>query len=182
MIIPYGIYDTQRNEGFINLGNSHDTTEFACDSIKEWWMQLGQFYYSFAKSILLLCDGGGSNSSNYYIFKEDLQHLANEIGLEIRVAHYPPHTSKYNPIEHRLFPHVTRACQGAIFTSIELVKSLIEKTSTKTGLTVNVNLTGKFYAKGRKVVDGFKKNLPIVFDEYLPKWNYRAIPQNNQNA
>ena len=118
-----------------------------------------------------MCDGGGSNSSRYYIFKEDLQNLANEIGLEIRIAHYPPYTSKYNPIEHRLFPHVTRACQGAVFSSIELVKSLIERTSTKTGLTVSVNLTDKVYAKGRKVVDGFKENLPIVFDEYLPKWN-----------
>jgi len=138
---------------------------------------LGQFTYAYAKSILLLCDGGGSNSSNYYIFKEDLQKLANEIGLEIRVAHYPPYTSKYNPIEHRLFPHITRACHGAIFTSIELVKSLIEKTATKTGLSVIVNLMDKVYAKGRKVADGFKENLSIVFDEYLPKWNYRAIPQ-----
>ena len=176
VIIPYGIYDVQRNEGFINLGNSRDTTEFACDSIKQWWQQLGQFTYAYAKSILLLCDGGGSNSSNYYIFKEDLQNLANEIGLEIRVAHYPPYTSKYNPIEHRLFPHITRACHGAIFTSIELVKSLIEKTATKTGLSVIVNLMDKVYAKGRKVADGFKENLPIVFDEYLPKWNYKAIP------
>ena len=88
--------------------------------------------------------------------------MANEIGLEIRVAHYPPYTSKYNPIEHRLFPHITRACHGAIFTSIELVKSLIEKTSTKTGLSVIVNLMDKVYAKGRKVADGFKENLPIV--------------------
>ncbi len=106
---------------------------------------------------MLLCDGGGSNSSNYYIFKEDLQKLATEIGIEIRVAHYPPYTSKFNPIEHRLFPHVTRACQGAIFTSIELVKSLIEKTSTKTGLSVVVNLMDKVYAKGREVADGFKE-------------------------
>lgn len=168
----------QRNEGFINLGNSRDTTEFACDSLRHWWKQIGKLYYAFATSILLLCDGGGSNSSNYYIFKEDLQKLANEIGIEIRIAHYPPYTSKYNPIEHRLFPHVTRACQGVIFTSIELVKSLIEKTSTKTGLRVIVNLMDKVYDKGRKVMDGFKENLPIVFDEYLPKWNYRAIPQN----
>ena len=128
---------------------------------------------------MLLCDGGGSNSSNYYIFKEDLQKLATEIGIEIRVAHYPPYTSKFNPIEHRLFPHVTKACQGATFTSIELVKSLIEKTSTKTGLSVVVNLMDKVYAKGRQVADGFKENLPIIFDEYFPKWNYRAIPRNN---
>ena len=105
--------------------------------------------------------------------------MATEIGIEIRVAHYPPYTSKFNPIEHRLFPHVTRACQGAIFTSIELVKSLIEKTSTKTGLSVVVNLMDKVYAKGRQVADGFLETLPIIFDEYLPKWNYRAIPQNN---
>ena len=105
--------------------------------------------------------------------------MATEIGIEIRVAHYPPYTSKFNPIEHRLFPHVTRACQGAVFTSIELVKSLIEKTSTKTGLSVVVNLTDKVYDKGRQVADGFKETLPIIFDEYLPKWNYRAIPQNN---
>jgi len=178
VIIPHGIYDIQRNEGFINLGNSRDTTEFACDSLRQWWEQVGKLYYAFATSILLLCDGGGSNSSNYYIFKEDLQKLANEIGIEIRIAHYPPYTSKYNPIEHRLFPHVTRACEGVIFTSIELVKSLIEKTSTKTGLKVIVNLIDKVYDKGRKVIDGFKENLPIIFDEYLPKWNYRAIPQN----
>ena len=178
VIIPHGIYDIQRNEGFINLGNSRDTTEFACDSIRQWWQQVGKLYYAFATSILFLCDGGGSNSSNYYIFKEDLQKLANEIGIEIRIAHYPPYTSKYNPIEHRLFPHVTRACEGVIFTSIELVKSLIEKTSTKTGLRVIVNLIDKVYDKGRQVMDGFKENLPIIFDEYLPKWNYRAIPQN----
>ena len=108
--------------------------------------------------------------------------MATEIGIEIRVAHYPPYTSKFSPIEHRLFPRVTRACQGAIFTSIELVKSLIEKTSTKTGLSVVVNLMDKVYAKGREVADGFKENLPIIFDEYLPKWSYRAIPQNNCNA
>jgi hypothetical protein len=119
-------------------------------------------YYAFATSILFLCDGGCRNSSNYYIFKEDLQKLANEIGIEIRIAHYPPYTSKYNPIEHRLFPHVTRACEGVIFTSIELVKSLIERTSTKTGLTVSVNLMDKVYAKGQIVVNGFKENPPII--------------------
>ena len=116
------------------------------------------------------------------IFKEDLQKLANEIGIEIRVAHYLPYTYSYKPIEHRLFPHVTRACQVAIFTSIELVKSLIEKTSTKTGLKVVVNLIDKVYAKGREVADGFKENLSIIFDEYLPKWDYRVIPHTGLNA
>jgi len=117
-------------------------------------------YYAFATSILFLCDGRGSNSSNYYIFKEDLQKLANEIGIEIRIAHYPPYTSKYNPIEHRLFPHVTRACEGVIFTSIELVKSLIEKTSTKTGLRVNTARLRKMGSKTkRKVFAGYVREL-----------------------
>ncbi|MBD1825994.1 ISAzo13 family transposase, partial [Microcoleus vaginatus GB1-A2] len=122
-------------------------------------------------------DGGGSNNANHYIFKEDLQKLVNEIGIEIRIAHYPPYTSKYNPIEHRLFPHITRACQGVIFTSLELVKALVEKTRTKTGLSVSVNILNKVYKTGRKVADNFKNTMQIVFDEYLPKWNYRAVPQ-----
>ncbi|SKB14759.1 transposase (fragment) [Planktothrix sp. PCC 11201] len=101
----------------------------------------------------------------------------NEIGIEIRIAHYPPYTSKYNPIEHRLFPHLTRACQGVIFTSLALVKTLMEKTRTNTGLSVVVNVVDQVYETGRKVTDNFKKTLKIVFDEYLPKWNYRAVPQ-----
>lgn len=103
--------------------------------------------------------------------------LVDEIGIEIRIAHYPPYTSKYNPIEHRLFPHITRACQGVIFTSLNLVKSLMEKTHTNQGLSVVVNVVDQIYEIGRKVSDDFNKNLKIVFDEYLPKWNYRAVPQ-----
>jgi len=106
-----------------------------------------------------------------------LQKLVNEIGIEIRIAHYPPYTSKYNPIEHRLFPHITRSCQGVIFTSLELVNALVEKTQTKTGLSVAVNILNKVYKLGRKVSDNFKNTMQIVFDEYLPKWNYRAVPQ-----
>ena len=117
-----------------------------------------------------------SNSSRHYIFKQDLQLLVDELGIEIRIAHYPPYTSKYNPIEHRLFPHVTRACQGVIFTSIELVKELIEKTRTSTGLKVTVQIIDKVYALRRKVADDFKKTMKIVFDDYLPQWNYTAIP------
>jgi hypothetical protein len=93
--------------------------------------------------VIALCDGGGSNSSRYYIFKQDLQKLADEIGVEIRIAHYPPYCSKYNPIEHRLFPHVTRACQGVIFTSVELVKELMEKTHTEAGLKAFVHIIDK---------------------------------------
>ncbi len=182
IIIPHCCYDWQLNIGYIQLGTSHDTGEFACDSFRHWWDNHGKDNYPDATSILVLCDGGGSNSSRHYIFKQDLQALADEIGIEIRIAHYPPYCSKYNPIEHRFFPHVTRACQGVIFTSIELVKKLMEKTSTKTGLKAFVHIIDKVYETGRKVADGFKENMDIVFDDYLPRWNYRAIPRFQANA
>ena len=176
VVIPHGLYDLKQNVGYINLGTSKETSEFACDCLRNWWYHQGQYDYPQATSILLLCDGGGSNSSRHYIFKQDLQQLVDEIGIDIRIAHYPPYTSKYNPVEHRLFPHITRACQGVIFTSIELVKALIEKTRTSTGLSVIVKIIDKVYETGRKVVDGFKETMRIVFDDFLPQWNYTAIP------
>jgi len=175
-VVPHGIYDLQHNRGYLNLGISKDTSEFACESIKLWWVNYGKFIYPQADSILIKCDGGGSNNSNHHIFKSDLQKLVDELGIEIRIAHYPPYTSKYNPIEHRLFPHVTRACQGVIFTSLELVKKLMAKTHTKTWLSVVVNVSDKIYETGRKVAKGFKETMKIIFDDYLPKWNYRAVP------
>lgn len=178
VIIPHGLYDVCANTGYINLGTSKDTSEFACDSFRNWWYNQGQYDYPQATSILLLCDGGGSNNARHYIFKADLQDLVDEIGVEIRVAHYPPYTSKYNLIEHRLFPHVTRACQGVLFKSMDLVKTLMERTQTQTGLRVTVQVIDKIYQTGRTVADEFKQNMPILFDEYLPKWNYRAIPND----
>ncbi|MEG4422360.1 ISAzo13 family transposase [Microcoleus sp. LAD1_D5] len=175
-IVPHGIYDVQNNRGYLTLGISKDTSEFACEAIKSWWTNYGISLYPQAHSILIKCDGGGSKNSNHYIFKSDLQELVNELNIEIRIAHYPPYTSKYNPIGPRLFPHVTRACQGVIFTSIELVKELMEKNHTKTGLSVVVNVLDKVYKTGRKVAEGFKETMKIIFDEYLPKWNYRAVP------
>jgi Rhodopirellula transposase DDE domain len=179
VVIPHGIYDVRRNDGHVNLGTSHDTGEFACDSIERWWESRGRRLYPRATSILLLCDGGGSNSASQYLFKEDLQRLVDRLGIEIRVAHYPPYTSKYNPVEHRLFPHLTRACQGVIFESVELVKELMEKAKTSTGLRVTVEILDKVYQTGRKYEVGFKENMKIVFDEILPKWNYRAIPSGS---
>jgi len=176
IIIPHGIYDLQRNIGYLHLGISKDTSEFACDCIRSWWYQYGQAAYPTATAILGLCDGGGSNHTHHYIFKEDLQKLADELGIEIRIAHYPPYCSKYNPIEHRLFPHVTRACQGVIFSSIALVKALMEKTKTSKGLSVVVEIIEKVYQTGRKVAKDFKANMRIVFDTVLPRWNYRALP------
>ena len=176
VVIPHSIYDVTRNTGYINIGTSKDTSEFACDSILNWWQNQGRFDYPNATSILILCDGGGSNHSRHYLFKQDLQELTNKIGLEIRIAHYPPYTSKYNPIEHRLFPHVTRACQGVIFKSVAMVKELIQKTTTTTGLKVTVNIIDKIYQTGRRVNENFKENMKIVFDDFLPSWNYRALP------
>ena len=128
---------------------------------------------------MLLCDCGGSNNARYYLFKEELQKLSDELNLDIRIAHYPPYTSKYNPIEHRLFPHITKACQGVIFKSVELVNNLIAKTKTTTGLKVVTNILNKTFETGRKVSDGFKENMRIQFDEYLPQWNYTAVPASS---
>jgi hypothetical protein len=174
--IPHGILDLKRLRGYINLGTSYDTSEFACDSLFQWWQAEGRAAYPRATALLLLCDGGGSNSAAHYLFKQDLQKLADRMGLEIRVAHYPPYTSKYNPIEHRLFPHLTRACQGVILRSLEHVQYYMSQAATKTGLKVVVNILDKVYTKGRKVVEDFKKTMSIVFDNRLPKLNYRAIP------
>ena len=176
VVIPYGLYDLKRNFGYLSVGTSHDTTEFACDSIAWWWETYGRSLYPDAHSICLLCDGGGSNSADKYLFKEDLQKLADRLGREIRMAHYPPYCSKYNPIEHRLFPHLTRACSGVIFHTLETVQHYMEKAATTTGLTVKVTILDKVYETGRKYAAGFKKTMQIVFDEVLPKWNYRAIP------
>ncbi len=176
IVIPHSIYDLKHNSGYINLGTSHDTSQFACDSLRNWWYNQGRRRYPEATALLILCDGGGSNSSRHYIFKEDLLNLADELGLDIRIAHFPPYCSKYNPIEHRLFPHVTRACQGVIFQNIELVKDLISLTSTTTGLTVTVEIIDKVYQLKRKVADGFKETMRIVFDKVLPQWNYTASP------
>jgi Rhodopirellula transposase DDE domain len=176
VVIPYGIYDVRRNFGYVNLGTSHDTTEFACDSLWWWWSNFGQQLYPGAKSVCLLCDGGGSNSASKYLFKEDLQKLVDRMGIPIRVTHYPPYCSKFNPIERRLFPHLTRAVQGVIFDSVGTVQRLLEKARTTTGLGVIVSVLDKIYQTGRKYAQGFKENMKILFDDLLPKWNYRVVP------
>ena len=177
VLIPHGVYDLTRNQGHLRLNTSHDTTELTCDSIEAWWLDYGHKQYPNAKKLLILCDGGGGNSASKFIFKSDLQALSNRIGLEIRIGHYPPYCSKYNPIEHRLFAHVSRACKGVIFRSVAVAKHYMEKTQTTKGLKVVVDLLDKIYQTGRKYPKRFKKTMKIVFDEYLPKWNYTAVPQ-----
>jgi hypothetical protein len=174
---PHGIYDMKRNVGHINLGTSHDTSRFACDSIAHWWEKYGRPAYPQATSILLLCDGGGSNSSHRYVFKYYLEQLADRLQMEIRVAHYPPGCSKYDPIEHRFFPHVTRACQGVVFTSLKLIQQKMSETHTETGLRATVEILAGDYPTGEKAPAGYKKTMGIVFDKELPAWNYRAVPK-----
>jgi hypothetical protein len=176
LIIPHGLFDFKRNLGHITLGFSHDTSQFACDSLHLWWQRYGQSAYPKAKSILLLCDGGGSNNARHYIFKEDLLRLVNKIEVPIRVAHYPPYCSKYNPIEHRLFPHITRALSGVILKTVELVKDLIRRAHTRTGLKVTVALLKKLYETKREATDRFMEAFPIHFDDFLPDWNYVVRP------
>jgi hypothetical protein len=177
VVIPHGIYDLARNCGHINLGLSHDTSQFACDSLRWYWEHIGQRFYPGSTSLLLTCDCGGSNSANQYLFKHDLQALADDLGIEIRVAHYPSYCSKYNPIERRFFPHVGRACQGLLFDTLETVVRLMRNATTTTGLKTTVNVIRRVYETGRQVAEDFKTAMPILFDDLLPKWNYRAVPR-----
>jgi hypothetical protein len=181
VVLPHGIYDLKQNRGYIHLGTSHDTSEFACDCLKDWWVRFGRVAYPEAKSLLLLCDGGGSNPADNdngqaHLFRTDLQQLVNVLGLEIRMAHYPPYASKYNPIEHRLFPHLTRVCRGMILHSVDLVAELMRKAKTRTGLSVVVDLLDKVYETGRKVGQATKDAVNLVRDTVLPRWNYRILP------
>lgn len=181
VVLPHGIYDLKQNRGYIHLGTSHETSEFACESLKDWWERFGHAAYPQAKSILLLCDGGGSNPADNdngqaHLFRTDLQRLVNALGLEIRVAHYPPYASKYNPIEHRLFPHLSRVCRGVIFHTIDVVAELMSKASTRTGLSVVVDILDKVYLTGRKVSQATKDAVNLVRDIVLPRWNYRILP------
>jgi hypothetical protein len=181
LVLPHGIYDLKLNRGYIHLGMSHDTGEFACDCLKDWWERFGRTAYPRARSLMLLCDGGGSNPADTergqaHPFRTDLQGLANDLGMEIRMAHDPPYASKYNPIEHRLFPHLTRVCKGVIFHSVGLVAELMRKAKTRTGLSVVVDILDKVYEIGRKVGQAAKDAVKLVRDTVLPRWNYRILP------
>jgi len=179
VIIPHGIFDPVRNRGHINIGLSRDTTEFACDSLQWYWNRIGKQCYPDADSMLLLCDGGGSNSASKYIFKHDLQAVANRIGMSIQVAHYPSYCSKYNPIERRLFPHLSRACTGMLFDTLKTVVDLMRRASTSTGLRTTVNVIRRVYETGRNASDEMKDTIrsTINFADVLPKWNYTIKPQ-----
>ena len=170
-IAPHGIYDIKQNKAHINIGVSFETAEFVCDSLKNWWLTIGKNYYPKATEILMFCDSGGANSYRHHIFKSEVQNLVNEINIPIKIVHYPPYTSKWNPIEHRVFSHVTRALAGVPLNTIDEAKSRIESAKTKTGLTVTAGIIHKTYETGKKVAKDFMSNLKIKFGESVPKLN-----------
>ena len=157
----------------MSIGNSHETAEFITDNLLWWWENYGIHQYPNAKNILVLCDAGGANSYRHYAFKKQILLLAKQIGLDIIVCHYPPYASKWNPIEHRLFAHVHRAIQGAVFTDYELVAKLINKTKTKTGLKVVARLNQKRYNTGIKTPKSEIDYNRIQFHPQLPVLSYR---------
>jgi Rhodopirellula transposase DDE domain len=185
--IPRRLYDLSDNVGYIQIGTSHDTSEFACDSIRYWWNSYGKSRYRLADSILLLCDGGGSKGSRYYIFKQDLTYKPWSTSWALKFAlltirPIPPSTiRRATPRRRRMsiayFHHVSRVCQGVIFESVEMVQDLIATATTRTGLRVLTTILDKTYQTGRKVAKDFKTNMKIVFDEFLPQWNYTANPK-----
>lgn len=173
-LVPYGVYDTLRNEGFLYLARGADTSELACDAIWRWWQRMGRRHYGWAPRLLLLCDCGGSNGRRQHRFKEELCFLAGDMRCDIQVAHYPPGCSKYNPIEHRLFCHVSRALQAVVLKTIRVAKEFIGRTQTATGLRVVVEIARRMYQKGLKATRNFLDNNPIRFDDFLPELNYTA--------
>jgi Rhodopirellula transposase DDE domain len=149
-VIPHGIYDIGRNEAYLSIGKSHETAEFIADNLLWWWEAFGIHHYPDAQAILVLCDAGGANSYRHYAFKKQLAVLAAKTGIDFIVCHYPPYASKHNPIEHRVFPHLHRAMEGVILSDYNLVKELMQKTMTTTGLQVTVRINDKFYPTGIK--------------------------------
>jgi hypothetical protein len=176
-IIPHGLYDVKRNVGHITLGTSHDTSEFACASFRRWWQRHGRYAWPRADSILLLCDGGGSNNCRHHLFKQDLQKLVNAIGVEIRVAHYPPHCSKYNPIERRLSRTSRGPAPGLIFRTLDIVTAGLRRVATSTGLKVTHAVHDRIYPLKRVADAAFLAASCLQYDELLPEWNYVIAPQ-----
>ena len=175
-VIPHGIYDMQANKGYITIGNSSETADFVVDNLLWWWLNHGIHQYPDAKNILLFCDAGGANSYRHHLFKHRLLNFAKETGLTVIVSHYPPYCSKWNPIEHRLFSHVHKAMDGAVFSDYEMIKQLIEQTSTQTGLSVIVRLNMKEYKTGIKIdKEEIDKNR-ILYHCKIPELNYRIFP------
>ena len=175
--VPYGVYDLDRNEAWVSVGVSSDTAEFAVAAIRCWWKRMGRHRYRQAKRLLITADSGGSNSSRCRLWKVELQKLSNATGLEIEVCHFPPGTSKWNKIEHRLFCHVTRNWRGQPLESYEIVVNLIGSTTTTSGLKVYAELDPRKYEKGRKVTDDELAEVEIKPSQFHGEWNYVIRPK-----
>ncbi|MDA0812189.1 MAG: ISAzo13 family transposase [Verrucomicrobia bacterium] len=176
---PYGIYDQAKNLGFVNVGLSADTSEFAVESIRRWWLSMGKETYSEASRLYIVADGGGSNCSRVRLWKTELQRFADESGLVIAVSHFPPGTSKWNKIEHRMFSHISQNWRGRPLTSIETIVSLIGSTKTKPGLTIKAVVDANHYAKGIKITDAQMNALDLRRNTFHGEWNYEVHPTNN---
>jgi hypothetical protein len=175
--VPYGVYDIHRNEAGVSVGISHDTAEFAVAAIRRWWDKLGRQRYSQARRLLITADSGGSNSARNRLWKLELQKFANDTGMIIEVCHYPPGTSKWNKIEHRVFCHITRNWQGVPLETREIVVESIGHTTTTTGLEVHAWLDESTYQKGRKVSDQELAECRIKHNSFHGEWNYEIHPK-----
>jgi hypothetical protein len=178
--VPYGVYDIHGNEAGVSVGISHDTAEFAVGAIRRWWEKLGHQRYGRAKRLLVTADSGGSNSSRCRLWKVELQKWADETGLIIEVSHYPPGTSKWNKIEHRVFCHITRNWRGTPLETLEIVVESIGATTTEAGLEVHAWIDEGTYLKGRKVSDAELAECNIKRNAYHGEWNYEIHPRTNQ--
>jgi hypothetical protein len=174
--IPYGIYDIGRNEGFVNVGISYDTAKFAVNSIRHWWKNMGHSIYATALALLITADGGGSNGSRVRLWKVELQRLADELGMQLYVCHYPPGTSKWNKIEHRMFCYISQNWRGKPLSSREVIVKLISHTTTTAGLTITAQLDEQPYEKGRNVTDEELAAVNIERAAFHGEWNYIIKP------
>lgn len=174
--IPYGVYDIASDEGWVQVGIDHDTAQFAVNSIRAWWQHLGEERYPNTSEIQITADCGGSNGNRTRLWKVELQRLADEIGLEIAVCHFPPGTSKWNKIEHRLFSYITMNWRGKPLVSLETIVNLIAGTTTRTGLEVYARLDEGTYPAKIKVSDAELNAVNLHGDAFHPEWNYRIKP------
>jgi len=179
-VVPYGVYDIAANAGCVSVSIDNDTAQFSVNSIRRWLDVMGREHYPDTDSLMITADGGGSNGSGVKLFKLALQKLADETGLSLQVCHFPPGTSKWNKIEHRLFCHITQTWRGTPLTSRLVVVELIASTTTKTGLTVRCELDTRTYPKGMKVSDEEMASLNIKRDKFHPEWNYTISPRPSE--
>jgi hypothetical protein len=174
--IPYGVYDVTHNEGWVSVGVDHDTAEFAVASIKRWWYHMGCVVYPKAEELLIIADGGGSNGSRTRLWKRELQQLANDAGLKVTVCHFPPGTSKWNKIEHRMFAYITQNWRGRPLLTHEVIVNLIGSTTTRRGLRIKAELDTNTYEKGIKVSEKEMEGINLTRYEFHGEWNYQISP------